>query len=344
MIFDDAAIQVKETFYQNQTAMLPKGAVTFDADGIKATIRAFEAADFSTVVHENAHVFRRVLKDVAERTGNKQAAADLATIEEWAEVKDGNWTHPITKDGDGWIVDGKRFSDIEDARKHSVRHEEKFARGFEKYIRDGEAPTPKLKQAFESFKKWMMEIYRTVTGSAIDVKVTPEVKAVFDRMLGAEAEAKPKADTKAYSRNLEEVKAAQETGEVKWSFIKRNEKVGIVYDFDKGWQSAVAEIKTTNRRNGSKTYEVTGVGELKGKYSDLEGIYELRGFEEARAAAEEIGRRSRNESKQQRNALFQEADLPVGTFEEASQQPPYAHQHRRPDQAVAAVDKEGNGQ
>ncbi len=135
-----------------------KGAVTF-ADNTKATIRAFEAADFTTLVHENAHVFRRVLTDVAERTGNKKVKADLTTIEEWAGVKDGTWTR---------------------------EHEEKFARGFEQYIAEGKAPTPKLARAFESFKNWMLEVYRTITGSQIDVQLSDNVRKVFDRMLGGD--------------------------------------------------------------------------------------------------------------------------------------------------------------
>lgn len=141
------------------TPTSPKGAVTFDADGIKATIHAFESGDFSTVIHENGHVFRRMMKDVAERTNNPYIKADLATIEDWAGVKDGVWDRAA---------------------------EEKFARGFEKYITDGKAPTPALVKAFRSFKNWMIEIYKTITGSAIDVKLSPEVREVFGRMMGAD--------------------------------------------------------------------------------------------------------------------------------------------------------------
>lgn len=171
---------VFDTLLQEQTpnqisGKTVKGAVTFD--GVQATIRAFEAADFSTMIHENAHVFRRVLMDVAERTGDTGSLADLATIEEWAGAQDGMWT---------------------------VDAEEKFARGFENYIRNGEAPTPKLKAAFETFKKLMVEIYRVVTGSAIDVKVTPEVKDIFDRMLGAEEVEAPKKVDGNIQSNLEE--------------------------------------------------------------------------------------------------------------------------------------------
>ena len=137
----------------------PKGAVQFGPDGIKATILAFERADVSTVIHENAHIYRRVMTDVVARTGNEQVRADLQVIEQWAGVRDGVWHRAA---------------------------EEKYARAFERYITEGKAPTPALRKAFEAMRDWMLGIYKVITGSAIDVKIAPEVKAAFDRMLGAE--------------------------------------------------------------------------------------------------------------------------------------------------------------
>lgn len=162
VIFDDEAVRVLETYYQAGPfgSTNAAGAVSFDADGIKATIHAFEAADISTLIHENGHVFRRVLSDVAARSDDAQVKADLATIENWVGAEPG--------------------------KKWTRAQEEQFARGFERYITEGEAPTPALVRAFESFKTWMLEIYQLITGSAIDVKLTPEVKEVFGRMLGAE--------------------------------------------------------------------------------------------------------------------------------------------------------------
>jgi hypothetical protein len=161
VIFDDNAIQIKETYYQATEGTIAKGAVEFGPDNIKATIHAFEAADMTTLVHENAHVFRRVLADVASRTDSKRIKADLTTIEEWAGVKDGQWNRDA---------------------------EEKFARGFEQYLAEGKAPTPKLKRAFESFKNWMLSVYKQITGSDIDAKITDEVRQVFDRMLAENPE------------------------------------------------------------------------------------------------------------------------------------------------------------
>jgi hypothetical protein len=127
-----------------------KASVEFDKDG-RALIRALKSPNVADMAHELGHVFRRDLN-----------ADDLSIAEEWAGVKDGVWT------------------------KES---EEKFARGFERYLAEGEAPTTALAKVFEQFKRWMANIYSAITGSAIDIEVSPEIRGVFDRVLGAEAPA-----------------------------------------------------------------------------------------------------------------------------------------------------------
>jgi hypothetical protein len=59
---------------------------------------------------------------------------------------------------------------------------EKFARGLERYLYTGEAPTPALKSIFARFRDWLRSIYRKLLGSPIDVQISPEVKGVYDRM------------------------------------------------------------------------------------------------------------------------------------------------------------------
>lgn len=61
---------------------------------------------------------------------------------------------------------------------------EHFARGFEKYLADGIAPSPEMKTIFDNFKKWLTEIYRGIQDSAIDIRLSPEMKAVYNEMLG----------------------------------------------------------------------------------------------------------------------------------------------------------------
>lgn len=121
-----------------------KGAVEFLADG-RAIIHAFEGANISTLVHESMHLFRRDLNP-----------AQLKIIEPWAGVKDGIWQR---------------------------EHDEKFARAGERYMQEGIAPNERLKPIFQKFKEWLTEIYQSITGSAIDVKISPQVRKVFDELL-----------------------------------------------------------------------------------------------------------------------------------------------------------------
>ncbi len=58
------------------------------------------------------------------------------------------------------------------------------ARAFERYLRNGQAPTPALKQIFETIKDTMRSIYARIKGTPLEGKLNPEVKNVFDEMLG----------------------------------------------------------------------------------------------------------------------------------------------------------------
>ena len=136
---------VREKPGQQTLFQQKKGAVQFLEDG-RAIIHAFEAADVSTMMHELGHVFRRHLKP-----------GDLKIAEDWAGVKDGAWTR---------------------------ESEEKFARGFERYLAEGKAPTEQLKEVFAQFKKWLLDIYTSIKGSEIDIELSPEITKVFDRMMG----------------------------------------------------------------------------------------------------------------------------------------------------------------
>ena len=127
---------------------VPRAAVEFDQAG-KATLYAFTGlTNVADLSHELGHIFRQSLK-----------YEDLTIAEKWAGVKDGSWTD---------------------------KAEEKFANGFEKWLRGGKAPTSNLKKVFELFKTWLTEIYKTLKGSGIDIKLNKDIEGVFSRMLGGE--------------------------------------------------------------------------------------------------------------------------------------------------------------
>jgi hypothetical protein len=132
-----------------------KGAIDFVSDN-KASIYIFKGADISTLAHEaTGHLGRNVLEKLASTDEN--FAKDYEAVKKWANVKNNNWT---------------------------TRAEEKFARGFERYLREGKAPTPELQSVFAKLKTWLTSIYKQIKGSSIDIELTPAVRKVFDNLLG----------------------------------------------------------------------------------------------------------------------------------------------------------------
>lgn len=146
--------------FQNEGGRI-KGAIDFQNDN-KASVYIFDGADISTLAHEiTGHLGRRVLEKLSEQDEN--FAKDYQKAMDWAGVVNGEW---------------------------SVAADEKFARGFEKYLRDGKAPTAALKNVFEKLRSWLINIYRKIKGSSIDIELTPEITAVFDNLLRPQKEAK----------------------------------------------------------------------------------------------------------------------------------------------------------
>jgi hypothetical protein len=121
----------------------PRGETEF-VDQVKGIMRAFDSANFSTGVHEFAHVYRRVLTDFPE---------DLAVIEKHLGVQGGVWERP---------------------------HEEAFAKQVENYLMSGKAANPELQGVFDRFKEWLSTIYKGIKGQK--VKIHPEVRKALDNL------------------------------------------------------------------------------------------------------------------------------------------------------------------
>lgn len=136
---------------------MPRGAIRIAKND--TIINLFKSANYSTFLHESAHLFVADLVDiVANGHGGEQAAKDLMVLRKFAGVKEGEAL--------------------------TTEHEEKLARAFEAYLREGRAPSVGLAGAFQKFKAWLTAIYRSV--SILNIEINPEVRGVFDRMLAAE--------------------------------------------------------------------------------------------------------------------------------------------------------------
>lgn len=185
-----AAQKANVYFQQSRGA---KGSLSLNQQG-QRIINLFESADQSTFVHEMSHMFLLDLQEVAGIDPNSQQAKDLKTIMDWAEYKPGQADeYKGTASAEEFR---RREADIQAAEKagntlearrlKDIWAQERFARGFEEYLKSGEAPAAGLKRAFRQFKKWLVQIYNDVLGAG--VRATPEVEAIMARMVASEDE------------------------------------------------------------------------------------------------------------------------------------------------------------
>lgn len=85
----------------------------------------------------------------------------------------------------GSIDDGEqRLKSFETNPPIETRAHEKFARGFEQYLREGVAPTKDLAGVFSKFRNWLVGIYSTL--KKLGSPINDDVRRVFDRMLATE--------------------------------------------------------------------------------------------------------------------------------------------------------------
>lgn len=154
VVFDDKAIKVIEKYNQSINGMTE---IMKDGERI---ISIFKTADRSTFLHEMGHVFFDDIQKLASMdNAPKQLLDDWNTLKEWS----------------GW-VDGEN---VDNTKAH-----EKFARGWESYLRSGEAPTKGLQRVFRQFSKWLTRIYRSV--QRLGGEVPSDIKDIMARMIATQ--------------------------------------------------------------------------------------------------------------------------------------------------------------
>lgn len=201
--------EVVDLLYQRQSFDGARGSIQFPSAGVgrgDTVIRAFQSADLSTVVHESGHYFLAVLQDLAAN-GEAQATADLTAVREWWRSNADGVAKDAMRAADGVKIstddviaalNNGTTGDAAKDRAIDVGMHEQWARGFEAYLMEGKAPSAELKSAFERFRAWLIAVYRRI--AALDVSLSDDVRAVFDRMLASDDEiAKAKQDVGGYS-------------------------------------------------------------------------------------------------------------------------------------------------
>lgn len=150
----------------------PRGFMERRGDAIRIVLT--EKADFSTFLHETAHVWLEILADLSERE-------DVAPgfREQWAQILD--------------------FLGVKSREEIKTEHHEKWAEAFEAYLMEGKPPSTRTEivRAFEAFRLWLIRVYRAIRG--IGAPVSKEVRDIFDRLIAADEEIENARQQSSYS-------------------------------------------------------------------------------------------------------------------------------------------------
>jgi hypothetical protein len=144
-----------------QDAGQPRGFATFADEG-RAVVGLLEGADVDTAIHEFAHIARRNIAD-------KNLPSNLRWGLSEADIDTMSRASGALPDGTGgWTWD--------------VKAEENFANMMMRWVRDGAAPSG-MERTFGTLTNWMRNLYRDVTNTDVDINVSKEVAATFDKLV-----------------------------------------------------------------------------------------------------------------------------------------------------------------
>lgn len=168
-----------------------KGYITPYSDG-RRVITLLEEADESTFLHEMSHMFLMDIEDLAQI--DEVSKKELELVDAWAnwekgaakEYKGTPWEREFRKREQG-IIDAEAAGDHDTAdRLKRQWRQERFARAFELYLREGKAPARGLRAVFRKFKQFLRVIYQAFAGDG--GRASLPVQRVMARMIATEEE------------------------------------------------------------------------------------------------------------------------------------------------------------
>jgi hypothetical protein len=119
-----------------------------------------DIGDLSTFVHEPAHAYLKIIGDLAQREGaSDQLKDDYQKTLDFLGARPGE---PLTRE-----------------------QQEIWARANEQYLREGKAPSPRLRGVFQRFAVWLGSVYKKA--SDLGVALNEDIRGVFDRLYAAES-------------------------------------------------------------------------------------------------------------------------------------------------------------
>lgn len=160
----------------------------------KDTIIRWANANKATLLHETGHWFMKARAQIA---ANYKGRPDLTEAQKNFVL----WTERAVQ----WMG----YKDIESFMAASVDErragEEKFARTYEQYLKEGNAPSTELQSIFRRFSAWLKKIYGVLT-AVRGSELTPEAQEIFDALFVSSEQVREAQLRRSVFLRLEEIK------------------------------------------------------------------------------------------------------------------------------------------
>lgn len=172
VIYDDAAIQIAETFYSQSQEATPstRGQLIVDRRIQKFLLQlSEEKVNDSTLTHEIFHLALELVLDASERPG---AGPEITAFREQ--------------------IFG--FLGVDSRDQIGRDQHERWAESGEVYMASGEAPTAELRNLFRFFFQRFKQVYRAIRDQLRNADPNSDFVPIFDRLLASEDEIRREAN------------------------------------------------------------------------------------------------------------------------------------------------------
>ena len=206
--------------------------------GLRVVIR-WASANQSTFLHETGHMFLDLRLKLATQlmkqgnlTAGQQRLVDLAqkTVQ-WLGAKDLNAFNKLTPE------------------QQRPMHE-KFARTYEAYLAEGNAPTVTLRTVFRQFTSWLKRIYGAI--SAIpEAEMSDEVRALFDGLFVAQEQEQAARTLRGLYSLADELRASRAGGDP--DSVQSEKEAALFAQIQKYFAESQAEAEEILRAKGFRS-------------------------------------------------------------------------------------------
>ena len=158
-------------------------------------IELMETADESTFMHESSHFFLDMDMVMANRLADKVAGGENLTEGEaeflrnlggflkWGQ-DEGAISLGVDDTADSVMLAAQAWKQLSMDDQRAMH--ELFAEGFESYLMTGKAPNNSVRDLFERFKEWLLDVYATATRKPRPI--SKEVEKLYSLMFATEQE------------------------------------------------------------------------------------------------------------------------------------------------------------